>query len=150
MADPLARFDGAAVWATIDPEHQAAIGAAALELVALWALQDRVLDDGPQLDPRVVRVEDAIIDDVFIEDLRSHVIDAYPQDGRWEAPDEVTPLIPTGVGLICRDCGCTNNDACHPRCSWVEPDLCSACAAGTDDGFSPHGCGPVPVERRDA
>jgi hypothetical protein len=148
MSEPLPRFDGAAVWATLGPEHQAAIGAAALELIAIWNLQDREIEDGPQLDPRVRRVADAVIDDEFVGELQERFVDALPREA-LEAPDG-SPLIPSGVGLICRDCGCTNNDACHPRCSWVEPDLCSACAAGADDGFSPHGCGPVPVERRDA
>jgi hypothetical protein len=27
----------------------------------------------------------------------------------------------------CRICGCTDNKACEGGCSWVEPDLCSAC-----------------------
>lgn len=27
----------------------------------------------------------------------------------------------------CRLCGCTDAEACNPPCSWVEPDLCSAC-----------------------
>ena len=33
---------------------------------------------------------------------------------------------------FCRVCGCTSNNACHGPdgpCSWVEPDLCSVCAA---------------------
>lgn len=29
----------------------------------------------------------------------------------------------------CRVCGCTDDDACFPPCSWVEVDLCSACAS---------------------
>lgn len=28
----------------------------------------------------------------------------------------------------CRVCGCTDDHACPPMCSWVEADLCSACA----------------------
>jgi ParB/RepB/Spo0J family partition protein len=28
----------------------------------------------------------------------------------------------------CRMCGCTDEEACEGGCSWVEPDLCSACA----------------------
>jgi len=28
---------------------------------------------------------------------------------------------------VCRVCGCTNEHACEGGCSWVEPDLCSAC-----------------------
>jgi hypothetical protein len=31
-------------------------------------------------------------------------------------------------GTKCRVCGCTNEQACPGGCSWVEPDLCSACA----------------------
>jgi hypothetical protein len=27
----------------------------------------------------------------------------------------------------CRMCGCTDDDACHPPCSWIAADLCSAC-----------------------
>jgi hypothetical protein len=40
-----------------------------------------------------------------------------------------------GAG-VCRRCGCTDDDCsgCVERtgapCFWVEPDLCSACAAG--------------------
>lgn len=34
----------------------------------------------------------------------------------------------------CRDCGCSQNDACISQdgeaCYWAEPDLCSSCAAG--------------------
>lgn len=29
----------------------------------------------------------------------------------------------------CRVCGCTDDRACDGGCSWVEPDLCSACAS---------------------
>ena len=28
----------------------------------------------------------------------------------------------------CRICGCTEDNACEGGCSWVEVDLCSACA----------------------
>lgn len=29
----------------------------------------------------------------------------------------------------CRSCGCTDERACSGGCYWVEPDLCSQCAA---------------------
>jgi hypothetical protein len=32
------------------------------------------------------------------------------------------------AGPRCRVCGCTNDNACPGGCSWIEPDLCSACA----------------------
>jgi hypothetical protein len=125
MTAPLARFDGAAVWATLDPEHQAAIGAAVLELIALWNLQDRAATDGPHLDPRVARVGEAIDDDAILGELQERFVEAVPREA-LDGPDG-SPLIPSAVGQICRECGCTDDDACRHRCSWVEPDLCSAC-----------------------
>jgi single-strand DNA-binding protein len=35
---------------------------------------------------------------------------------------------PDGVRR-CRECGCTEDNACPGGCYWVEPDLCSVCAA---------------------
>lgn len=58
----------------------------------------------------------------------------------WIAPpgeDEVADLLNQGQepgSLLlfprCRECGCTGMDACPGGCSWVEPDLCSACVEG--------------------
>lgn len=28
---------------------------------------------------------------------------------------------------VCRSCGCTEDNACDGGCSWITPDLCSAC-----------------------
>ena len=33
----------------------------------------------------------------------------------------------------CRLCGCTDSWGCDEGCWWVEPDLCSSCAASGDD-----------------
>lgn len=43
----------------------------------------------------------------------------------WQrvAPELVVVLVE------CRVCGCTDEAACFPTCWWVEPDLCSRCAA---------------------
>lgn len=32
----------------------------------------------------------------------------------------------------CRVCGCSEHDACERGCSWVDADLCSACADRRD------------------
>lgn len=32
---------------------------------------------------------------------------------------------------ICRECGCTEDEACPTGCTWVETDLCSTHAAAT-------------------
>ncbi|MCL6599810.1 MAG: hypothetical protein K6T81_13905 [Alicyclobacillus macrosporangiidus] len=34
----------------------------------------------------------------------------------------------------CRVCGCTESRACEGGCYWVEPDLCSRCAAAELEG----------------
>lgn len=39
--------------------------------------------------------------------------------GPWPGPEPAS----------CRVCGCTDERACAGGCSWVEADLCSACAA---------------------
>lgn len=46
-------------------------------------------------------------------------------------PEEAQSLMPKTIGNIskCRVCGCDDFHACPGGCSWVESDLCSACAA---------------------
>lgn len=46
-------------------------------------------------------------------------------------PEEAQDLMAKTAGNIrkCRVCGCDDFHACPDGCSWVEPDLCSACAA---------------------
>lgn len=34
----------------------------------------------------------------------------------------------TDTAVACRSCGCTNDHACWPTCTWAEPDLCSHCS----------------------
>jgi hypothetical protein len=36
----------------------------------------------------------------------------------------------------CRFCGCTDDRACRGGCWWVEPDLCSTCAAAAAEGLA--------------
>ncbi|MEY2161328.1 hypothetical protein [Rhodanobacter sp. FW106-PBR-LB-2-11] len=44
----------------------------------------------------------------------------------FEAKADVRPPLLSQSGS-CRVCGCTESFACPGGCSWVEPDLCSAC-----------------------
>lgn len=41
----------------------------------------------------------------------------------WLKPP-ATPMV-----ARCRECGCTDTQACDEGCWWVEPDLCSNCVA---------------------
>lgn len=38
----------------------------------------------------------------------------------------------------CRECGCTDDRACDDGCSWVKPDLCSACAVLQENDAKPE------------
>lgn len=54
----------------------------------------------------------------------NHVLD-HLRGTAHECPGALAPAVTT-----CRGCGCTDDHACPGGCSWVEPDLCSACYSG--------------------
>lgn len=145
MADTLNvtdRFDGAAHWAALSEESKAAIGAATLEQLASEYMADRAYDDDRPVWDRVAGAAEqacrAIVKDVFVE--------AIPHEA-MEAPDGA-PRIPSLLGMVCRACGCSQDDACPEGCGWAEADLCTACApagAVTTDAAAPGtGAAPCP------
>jgi hypothetical protein len=47
----------------------------------------------------------------------------------------IQPLEAELLPRACRECGCTDDEACWPSgCHWVEDDLCSACLPGNPTG----------------
>lgn len=62
----------------------------------------------------------------------------------WFAERGVGPDIVDALSAAlpsCRQCGCTDGLACPGGCSWVEPDLCSACAsAGPESAAGARAC----------
>jgi len=110
------RFDPTAAWAAIAPEHQAEIGAAALALMlCIRGGEDEPIYSTPYSDA---------------EPNAWHEFEETIDRGTDCLFDRVTIPLPP-IGLLpgtCRACGCTDNRACPGGCSWVEPDLCSACA----------------------
>ena len=75
-----------------------------------------------------------------------------------ETPDEIDALIHQALRIeahvralvpICRVCGCTENNACEDpidgNCSWVEPDLCSACLDGAERDLIRNNMAPSPL-----
>ena len=56
------------------------------------------------------------------------VIESLGLEGEYAHADDMI----AGLAARCRVCGCSDHDACVNQysepCSWVEPDLCSACA----------------------
>lgn len=63
--------------------------------------------------------------------------DAWGRDVQWvstgsHVADLVAGILRDHAATLlevrrCRRCGCTDDHACTPPCSWVEPDLCSRC-----------------------
>lgn len=47
-----------------------------------------------------------------------------PDNQSWQ--DHILDRVRTE--MVCRVCGCTDDNACPGGCYWVKPDLCSACA----------------------
>ena len=67
--------------------------------------------------------------------FRIHALEVGTEDGSVvpvfvpASPEEAQTLMAKTAGNIqkCRICGCDDFHACPGGCSWVEPDLCSAC-----------------------
>jgi hypothetical protein len=111
------RFNGREAWQELTFEQQARIGAAALELVVNWRGDDYGCDFH---EVRPFQEGELII----LDELEEAVNAAIP--GTLQA----SPLpVPSLIGPVCRECGCSERDPCDDGCSWVEPDLCSACAS---------------------
>ena len=117
MADRFGnRFDGAAAWADLTPETQAAIGAVALELVVNCNGEDAY---ETYAETRPFQAANGVLmDELF------HVVgEAIP------AVIAAEPMpVPSMLGRVCRVCGCSQHDACLAGCGWAEDDLCTACA----------------------
>jgi hypothetical protein len=118
------RFDGEIVWAGLTDMEQAAIGAIALELVAAWYCSENSGDDETEQTP-LSRAADAA-DFHLLESLRQTFVDAVPRTVLDNLDGQ--PLLPSKLGPVCRECGCSGDDACDVGCGWHEPSLCTACA----------------------
>ena len=121
----LSRFDGADAWRLLEPEAQAAIGAAALELAVARSGMDLSRD---MLEERLFEAAENEAASHLEERAIEHLTDV------GALPRDQVPGVPSLLGPICRQCGCTEHDACWTPpwgegCSWAGPDLCSACAA---------------------
>lgn len=119
------RFDGGAAWARIGAEAQAAIGAAALELVV--ARQGMDLSRNMQEEALFEAAEAAAAGH-----LEEHVLEHLLEVGAIAQKD--VPGIPSLLGRICARCGATAGDACWnpPWTDWSEDGThCPSCKEGT-------------------
>lgn len=125
------RFAGSAAWSTLPAEVQAAVGAAALELVVAWTGQDAYgnvpeEDEGKGADPaRPFFAAEPAITDALFNLLSDHL---------HEVLESAEPMpVPSLLGPVCRACGCSESDACQPfSCGWAEENLCTACAPAAE------------------
>lgn len=129
----MTRFDGTAIWNSLSAEAMEQIGSIALELVAAWHCRQRSYEDGALFGDRnaaLLRAADAsgpLLLDLLRQAFVEHVDETRLND------ESGFPLLPAMLGPVCRGCGCSQLDACQPfSCAWVEPDLCSACAASPE------------------
>lgn len=108
------RFNGIERWAALTPEQQAAVGAIALEYAACFIAADESEND---IVARAAAANDFHVANKLLESVRGALPNTLFCD-----------MVPSLVGQVCRECGCTEEDACPGGCSWVAEDLCSACA----------------------
>ncbi|WP_135210395.1 hypothetical protein [Vitreimonas flagellata] len=104
---------------------------------AAWMRDNMGGDHEPELVEHAQSAEEAArwhIESLFrsgatgADHLPFDVLTRHPHTGmlqrfRCEQP----PAFVMGELRTCHQCGCTDDDACDPPCSWVSRDLCSAC-----------------------
>ncbi|OCC01747.1 hypothetical protein BA190_27690 [Labrys sp. WJW] len=121
------RFDGAAAWRGLSTEERDDIGALTLELFCAWFASERV-EEQPLFECVTPTERAALVaTNILLPRLQVAVVDALPR--HLLQADDGTPRIPSQMGPVCDDCGCSDRDGCFPPCAWVRPDLCTACAA---------------------
>jgi hypothetical protein len=126
LLDIANRFDGAVIWSTLTPEQQLDIGAAALNLVVAWKLQDSAYEGGAAGSDSIVTIGDTA-DETCIDDL-IRAFEAAVVEGSVETPSGQI-RIPVTVGMICEACGCTEDRACEGGCGWARDNLCTGCVS---------------------
>lgn len=121
------RFDARATWAALDDEQRRRIGEAAVLLQ--------------------VSTEAQMLSSVFPDPTPERLL----ADRRWCTAEQIAwamleEMVPADADLFdgpdllalgirsCRVCGCTDEFGCTKGCSWVEFDLCSACASEAGGG----------------
>lgn len=69
----------------------------------------------------------------YVDKAELWEMEAHIREKLGENAVEYLSLTVVGASPVCRECGCTNEEACPGGCSWIEPDLCSACVASDDE-----------------
>lgn len=130
-APRLERFDGLALWRTIPVEVREQLGAVMIEwgfaTLACEAIADAGMEPADGIIPRAMAAASTQLELALLGALGEHLPAVVYSEG-----DQVNRLpIPSLIGQVCHVCGCTDQDGCGMGCSWVGPDLCSACVEPT-------------------
>ena len=134
------RFDGASAWGRLGADEQAAIGAAALEMVVGW--HDEQLAAGLR---EASPYETASV--VGMSRLEEIVVGLLAGRVGLIRRNEL-PAVPVSVERICRVCGCTDLTSGGRGRGWVEgQELCLGCAAAAERAAAclAHGTGARPL-----
>lgn len=124
-------FDGAAVWATLSSEHQARVGAMALEAAVGRAIAEHAPDPAARAGAEAERIALEFLQEAALSGgglLDRQWID--PTGGRERY------RIPSVVGHVCTACGCSEEDPCDEGCGWHDAVTCTACVGS---GEAAHG-----------
>lgn len=119
------RFDATAAWAALSEELRTAIGATVLSGLVADELVSHGEATEDQLYVRVGLATERLVGD----DLDRLLTEVSPLiAARVDLPSGA-PRIPALLGPVCRQCGCSEMDACAGGCAWAAENLCTACAA---------------------
>ena len=112
----LPRFSGLDLVEQLVPDDLVAIVALAVE----WVYADVVTEAvgqapaGPAY--RAVAAASHVLLDRLRREIAQHLL-----------VEPTAPLVPSLLGQVCVKCGCSDEDACVPPCSWAAPNICSSC-----------------------
>ncbi len=110
------RFDSIPAWLNLDPKVQGVLGVLVLEYALACFLTD-------EADP--IRARAGLAAE---ERIRNELVKCAQEVIRPQISGTPTLPLPSMLGMVCQDCGCSEKDACPGGCSWADTDLCSRCA----------------------
>jgi len=114
-------FSPTAAWASLTEEQRRQLGTAAIAQHVTLLLEREEFARSPFDSPEALEAA-ALASDSLLATLLADAVRAQSRQG-LRRPD----LSELGV-QSCRVCGCTAASPCREDATWIEPDLCSACA----------------------
>lgn len=116
-------FDGEAAWAALPAHVQARIGAIALEVGVAMGIGDHAPSPAYEAGDAAFEHATQLLSEAVLG------YDGVPETAWWEGAlhEPGTYRIPSCIGMVCRECGCSHNAPCPEGCGWHSDGLCTAC-----------------------